>query len=502
VLVEHEVDSSFLALPLRDLADAALTRCAELGASAASCRVDRVRTGRLLLHDGALRGSQDVTDTALAVRLLRDGTPGFAAVTELTPAAAARAAEQAVAVAGAARALRGTPVEWVDEPVYRDARWVSPYEIDPFDVPESERAALLAGWSRELLAAPVVVHVLAKVTAVRENKFYADLSGTVTTQQRIRLHPQVLAVGAADGASQTLRTLGPPSARGWEYVSGAGWDWAGELAELPEHLAGKLRARPVRPGRYDLVLDPSHLWLTVHESIGHATELDRALGHEMSYAGGTFATVDGLGSLRFGSPLLTVTGDRTARHGLATVGFDDEGVAAQAWTLIDAGVLTGMQCDRGTARALGLDRSNGCAFAESGAHVPLARLPNVSVRPGPDGRGTGALIAGVTDGIYLVGSNSWSIDTQRKSFQFTAQRCFRIRNGRLDGQLSGVAYQADTTEFWGGLSALGGAQTYQVFGADLCGKGQPVQAAAASHGCPSAVFRGVRVIDTGDGRAP
>ncbi|WP_368077479.1 TldD/PmbA family protein [Actinomadura sp. WMMB 499] len=362
-------------------------------------------------------------------------------------------------------------------------------------MPPADRTAALVEWSGRLLAAPEVGHVLAKLRCTRESKFYADLAGTVTVQQRVRIHPMLHALGVhpRTGAGAALRTLGPPTGRGLEYLDGEGWDWDAEIAGLPELLGAKLAAPAVRPGRYDLVIDPSNLWLTLHETVGHATELDRALGHEAAYAGTTFATPDLLGSLRYGSEAMNVTADRTAEHGLATVGFDDEGVAAQEWDLVTGGVLTGFQTDRGTAPLVGAGRSTGCAYAESGLHAPLQRMPNVSLRPAPGGPSTEELIGGVADGLYIVGSGSWSIDDRRRGFQFTAQRCHRIRGGRLAGQVNDVAYQGDTIGFWTSLRAVGGPADHRVFGADLCGKGQPVQTAAASHGSPAAVFEGVRV---------
>ncbi|MEV4694769.1 TldD/PmbA family protein [Micromonospora echinospora] len=494
-----EIDDSFLALPLARLADAALSRARERGARYAALRVQRVRSGRTVVHDGALRASEEETETGLAVRVLHRGAWGFAATPELTPEAAVRACDDALELARACADVGGAPVALAPEPAYPAATWRSPYRINPFEVPESERAELLSHWCAGLLAHGSVAHVLARVSAAQENTYYADLGGTGVTQQRVRVHPQVLAVGRhpRDGGVQTLRTVGPPVARGWEYLHGEGWDWAGELAELPALLAEKTQAPPVRPGRYDLVIDPSQLWLTIHESVGHATEYDRALGHEMSYAGGTFATPDAAGRLRYGSSLMTVDADRSAAHGLATVGFDDEGVAAQSWPLIEAGVLAGFQHDRASAAQAGLPRSSGCAYAESYRHTPMARMPNVSLRPAVGGPDTAALIAGVTDGFYLAGSDSWSIDMRRRQFQFTAQRWHRIRNGRLAGQVSGAAYQAETTAFWSALCGLGGEGTWLLSGADMCGKGQPVQASAASHGCPAAVFRGIDVVDTG-----
>ncbi|MEU6038433.1 TldD/PmbA family protein [Actinomadura sp. NPDC047616] len=485
----------FDALPLPDLADAALGRAAGLGARHAAVLVTRVRTGTDLLYDGRPAGGHDATDTALGVRVIRDGVQGFASTDDIGTSAAADAAARAVSRARACRAITAVPSDPVDEPVHRDTGWSSPCRVDPFGVPRAERARRLADWSRRLLAHRPVTHVHAKLVAVREEKFYADLAGTVTVQRRVRIHPQVTVLGVGPGTAASLRTAGPPTARGLEYLDGDGWDWDAELAALPGHLAGKLRAPAVEPGERTLVIDPSNLWLTVHESVGHATELDRALGHEAGYAGTTFADPAARGVLRYGAKPMNVTADRTAEHGLATVGYDDEGVAAQAWDLVRDGVLTGFQLDRSTARLAGAERSNGCAYAESARHVPLPRMPNVSLCPAPDGPSTEELISDVTDGLYLVGSGGWSIDTERRTFQFTAQRCHRIRRGRLAGQVRDVAYQADTLAFWNSLCAVGGPADYRLFGADLCGKGQPVQVAAASHGCPPAVFHRVRVVN-------
>jgi TldD protein len=257
-----------------------------------------------------------------------------------------------------------------------------------------------------------------------------------------------------------------------------------------------VKAPSVEAGRYDLVIDPSNLWLTIHESIGHATELDRALGYEAAYAGTSFATPDQLGSLRYGSPIMNVTGDRVVGHGLATIGYDDEGVATQQFDIVRDGVLVGYQLNRQMARANGMGRSNGCAFADSPGHIPLQRMANVSLQPAPDGPTTADLISGVERGIYILGDRSWSIDMQRYNFQFTGQQFFRIENGRLAGQLRDVAYQATTTNFWGSMEAVGGPETYVLGGAFNCGKGQPGQVAAVSHGCPSALFRGVNVLST------
>jgi TldD protein len=494
----RSVDDDFTALPLRLLTDAALQRARDLGAEHADLRVERVRRSDLTLRDGRLSGSSDTTDAGLAVRVVVDGTWGFSATAELTDAAAVAAAEQAVAMARVSQPLSTERVELAGEPVHQGS-WVSSYRIDPFSVPVGEQQALLEQWSGQLLGAGVD-HVDAEQGAVKEQKLYADMAGTYTVQQRVRVQPVVTVVVTSSEGMESMRSLAPPAGRGWEYVGGSpadgAWDWAGELEQLPTLVIEKLKAPSVEPGQYDLVIDPSNLWLTIHESIGHATELDRALGYEAAYAGMSFATPDQLGSLRYGSDLMNVTGDRTVEHGLATTGWDDEGVATQQFDIVKDGTLVGYQLDRRIARLTGLERSNGCAFADSPSHVPIQRMANVSLRPAPDGPSTDEIIAGVERGYYVVGDKSWSIDMQRYNFQFTGQRFYRIENGQLAGMVKDLAYQATTTDFWGSMARVGGPQTWVLGGAFNCGKGQPGQVAAVSHGCPSALFTGVRVLNT------
>jgi TldD protein len=490
------IDPEFTAYPLRQLAEAARSRAAELGAGHADFRAERIRGQRISLSDARLETLYDTDDVGLAVRVIVDGSWGFAAAVDLTTEAAIQAAEEAVEVARVAAAISTERIELAAEPAHGEVTWVSSYEIDPFTVSVADKVELLSGWSAGLLAPAGISHVDATLLQVKECKFYSD--GTTTAlQQRVRVHPELTAVSVEpSGRFETMRTLAPPAGRGYEYLTGTGWDFPAELSEIPDLLAAKLAAPSVQPGRYDLVVDPSNLFLTIHESIGHATELDRALGYEAAYAGTSFATVDKLDTLQYGSPIMHVTGDRIAEHGLATIGYDDEGVAGQSFDLIAGGILTGYQLDRRMATLQGLPRSNGCAFADSPGHMPMQRMANVSLQPEAGGPSTAELIAGVTDGIYIVGDKSWSIDMQRYNFQFTGQRFFRIRNGQLAGQLRDVAYQATTTDFWNSMEAVGGPQTYVLGGAFNCGKGQPGQVAPVSHGCPSVVMRGVRILNT------
>ena len=490
------VDPAFTDLPLRALADAALSRASDLGCTWADLRVERVREGLRSFRDVALESSTDHATLGLAVRVVHDGVWGFAAGIDMTVDGAARLAERAVATAKVSKPLTPHRVELADEPVHADRTWVSAYETDPFEVDEAERSARMLELSAALLAGAGVSHTTASLHLVAENKFFANLAGTTTTQQRVRVQPSLTAVSVGDHGFATMRTLAPPAGRGWEYLTGTGWDFDAEVAEMPALLAEHAAAPSVDAGRYDLVIEPSNLFLTIHESIGHATELDRALGYEAAYAGTSFATFDQLGSLHYGSEVMHVTGDRVVEHGLATIGYDDEGVAGTRFDIIRDGTLVGYQLNRQMAAEKGLGPSNGCAYADSPGHLPMQRMPNVSLAPAAGGPSSEELISRVDRGLYVVGDKSWSIDMQRYNFQFTGQRFYRIEGGRLAGQVKDVAYQATTTDFWGSMEAVGGEQTYLLGGAFNCGKGQPGQSAPVSHGAPVALFRGVNVLNT------
>jgi TldD protein len=504
-VTNRDVDHDFLALPLQQCQDAALSRARELGAEHADVRVVRLQNSSINLRDARLDGNVTAVDSGLSVRVLVDGCWGFAATGEISATAAARVAERAVTMAKVSAPLVTQRVVLAPEPVHV-GNWVSAYDIDPFDVPEADRIGLLAEYSRTLLSHDAVAHTDARVLAVKEQTFYADLAGTRTVQQRVRIEAEftAVAIDGDTGSFETMTTTAPPVGRGWEYLTGGGqtvggaraWNWDDELTRLPALLAEKLHAPSVEAGRYDLVIDPTNLWLTIHESIGHATELDRALGYEANYAGTSFATPDKLGSLQYGTALMNVIGDRTVTHGLSTVGWDDEGVGAQEWDIVKDGVLVGYQLDRSMAAEFELARSNGCAYADSATHTAIQRMPNVSLKANPEGPSLDDLIGGVDDGIYIVGDKSWSIDMQRFNFQFTGQQFHKIKGGKLVGQVKDVAYQATTTDFWGSMTVVGGPSTYLLGGAFNCGKGQPGQVAPVSHGCPAALFENVNVLNS------
>jgi len=490
------VDADFLSLPLAATADAAIAAGTAAGASYVDVRIERTRTGVLQLRDAKPETQADDSIFGIGVRVIVAGTYGFASSPEVSVESAKRLAETAVAMAKTSKPLATEFVELAPEPSYANQIWRSSYQLDPFEIPDTQKIARLTELSEQLLKSKAVNHAQAYTMYVKEQKYFANSAGTSTTQQRVRMQTQIEAISVGDHGFESMRTLAQPAGYGWEWMGNEIWNWDQEIAELPDLLAAKVAAPSVQPGKYDLLIHPSNLWLTIHESIGHATELDRALGYEANYAGTSFATVDKLGKLQYGTPLMNVTGDRVTEHGLSTVAYDDEGVAAQQWDIIKDGVLVGYQLDRRIAAKAGQDRSNGCAFADSPAHVPIQRMPNVSLQPNPTGPDLDGLISGIENGILIKGDKSWSIDMQRYNFQFTGQQFHHIKNGKIVGQLKDVAYQATTTDFWGSMIAVGGPSTYVLGGAFNCGKGQPGQVAAVSHGCPAAVFQNINVLNT------
>jgi TldD protein len=263
--VSHPVDPAFLALPLRAAADAALQAARDAGATHADLRLERLRGQDISMRDGRLQSLSDNVTIGLAVRVVHDGTWGFASSADVTVDEAVRLAREAVAVAKTSRPLNTQPVELADEPVYDDVTWVSAYDIDPFSVDPTDKVALFEAWSRRLLESDEVDHVDVSLEQALEGKFYADTAGTMTTQQRVRLQPQVTGTRVDPGGGfETMRTLAAPVGRGWEYLTNGQYDWDDELAQLPERLVEKAKASSVEPGRYDLVIDPSNLWLTIH----------------------------------------------------------------------------------------------------------------------------------------------------------------------------------------------------------------------------------------------
>jgi TldD protein len=479
------------------LADAALGYAKAHGASYADFRLCRYQNEFLLAKERRLEESAIGVSAGFAVRVLLDGTWGFASSPLATEAEVKKAVAAAVEVARASQPLQARKFVLEDIPAHQ-GEWHMPMKIDPFTVATDEKVNKLLAINDAALKAGAN-YATAMMAFVREEKFFASSTGSVIEQSRVRIIPdtEVTVIDSSSGNFATRAGLSAPRGSGYEYI--LGYDFIGEAARASEQAREKLKAKPVEPGHYDLVLDPTNLWLTIHESVGHPTELDRALGWEANFAGTTFCTPDKLGKLQYGSHLMNIRADRSQEGGLSTVGYDDDGVRSlgSEFSIIENGVFVNYQMAIGQAQLIGRTTSNGCAFAESWSAFPIQRMPNVSLQPNPNTCSLDDLFSGVKRGIYIVGNGSWSIDQQRHNFQFGGQVFYEIKDGKLGGMLRDVAYQGSTVEFWNSMDGIGDKSTYFLGGASNCGKGQPEQSAPVSHGAVPARFRQVAVLNTG-----
>ncbi|MEZ5308764.1 MAG: TldD/PmbA family protein [Pyrinomonadaceae bacterium] len=477
------------------IAEAALKTAKSLGAEYCDVRVNRYRIQSLNAREKQIQRVSEGVNQGFGVRVLYKGTWGFAASSKATVAEARRIAETAFQIAKANSAVQTRKVVLAPtKPV--EGKWNSEFKIDPFDVGMNEKIQFLLEMNDAALSVSGVSFVNSSVVWVNEQKYLATSDGSRVEQYLIRGVPSfsVTAVDRAKGDFETRNSLGQGLAAGWEYTKD--YDWIGEAKKAGEEAVMKLSAKPIEAGTYDLVLDPSHLFLTIHESVGHSTELDRALLWEANYAGTSFLTPDKTGKLKFGSDIVNFVADRNQKHGLATVGWDDEGVPSQDWHLVKDGMFVGWQTTRDLAPLVGEKASRGCLHADSWSSVAFPRMPNVSLTPAKNDVSVDELVRDVEKGIMIFGRGSYSIDQQRYNFQFGGQTFWEISKGKVSGMLRDVAYQSKTTDFWGACDGLGGKSTYVLPGTFSDGKGQPGQSSAVSHGCPAARFRAINVLNT------
>jgi TldD protein len=484
----------------------ALDAATRAGASYADVRIGRNRNNAVNTREQQVTNVLESDTMGCGVRVLVDGCWGFAATQELTSDAVGRAAQEAAAIARANRVAMGRRVELAPAPSLGDRTWRSSYTIDPFTVSLEEKVGLLLKANAEAMKARNVRFVTSGLSFVKEERNYANTEGSVITQDYVRSWVTLAATAvSSDGFAQRGPEVVQPMGRGWEYVLEA--DVAGNALGWGEEAAEKLSAKSVDVGRYDLILHPSQLFLTIHESLAHPTELDRAMGYEANYAGTSFIAPprDVLGKLKLGPEHMNLVGNRSEEGALATIGYDDDGVQPDEFHIVKNGIFNDYQTTREQAPWLAWWytqngqplRSHGCSYAQSWADVQFQRMPNVSLQPGEQDLSWDDLIAATDRGIAMIGRSSYSIDQQRYNAQFGAQLCYEIRGGKIVGQLKDVAYQMRTPDFWNAMDLIGGTSSYEFGGTFNDGKGQPSQANAVSHGCPPVRVRNQTVINTG-----
>lgn len=489
---------------LEKLSAVALNEAKRLKATYCDIRILRTRTQQVSVFLNPERGTNKTLEVPYAidagtfgfgVRVIVNGAWGFSCSPFVNTAEIVRITGEAVSVAKANSVLQAKPIELAPVVAYR-TRWATPNEKDPFTVPLPEKLDLIRAAAREVKKNDRIFSSGARLSFRSEDKYFASTEGSSIQQLYLQSGggTSANAIDSARGLSKSRGFQAPPATAGYEIVPVM--NLLENAARIREEVLEHLAAPPVTPGKKDLVLLPTHLWLTIHESLGHSTELDRALGYEANYAGTSFLTPDKLGKLRVGSDIVNVWGDRTNDRGLATIGYDDDGVKTTKFPLIEKGIFTHYQTIRDQAHLIGEKESRGCCYADSWASVPFQRMPNVWLEPGPRETDLESLISGVEDGILIDGDGSFSIDQQRYNFQFGGDAFWEIKGGKRGGMLRSVAYQAKTTDFWNSCDAIAGPAYFAQYGALNDGKGEPVQLNAVSHGCSPARFRQINVIRT------
>ena len=497
----------------KKLADVALNTATSLGATYCDVRIGRYLNQYVITREDKVENLVNTESYGAGIRVIADGAWGFMAVDQLTPDAVAKATKEAVRIAKANAALQSEPVILAPQKGVGEVSWKTPLTKNAFEVPIADKVALLMDVNKAALKAGANF-VNSLLFQVNEQKYFASTDGSYIDQDVHRIWPvfQATAIDEKTGKFARRASLSTPCGRGYDYLDALpsgkrpgvttrytdSYDMIEDATAAGAQVREILAAKSVVPGQYDLVLDPSHLWLTIHESIGHATELDRVLGYEANYAGTSFATLDKYrsGNFKYGSPLVNIVADKLQPGSLGAVGYDDEGVPAKKWDLIKDGILVNYQKTRDQAHIIGQKEGDGCSYADNWSNVQFQRMPNVSLQPGKEPLTPAEMIKGVEKGVYIIGNGSFSIDQQRYNFQFGGQLFYEIKNGEIAGMLRDVAYQSNTQEFWNSCVAICDKSDYALGGSFFDGKGQPGQVSAVSHGSSTARFKGVNVINT------
>lgn len=495
------------------LADVALNAARSKGATYTDIRIGRYLNQFIVTREDKVQNIVNTESYGCGIRVIANGGWGFAATDKMDNDSIAKAAELAVAIAKENSRLLSEPVRLAPQKGYGEVSWKAPIEKNAFEVPIKEKADLLLSVNAVAMKGGAD-YITSLLGLVNEQKYFASSDGSYIDQDIHRIWPAffITAIDKATGKFETRNTLSTPMGMGYEYLDARPQDKIQSVTTLYKgrydmfedaknagvQAKEKLTAKSIEPGKYDVVLDPSHLWLTIHESVGHPTELDRVLGYEANFAGTSFLTLDKWETKKFnfGNKLVNIVADKTQVGSLGAVGYDDEGVKCGKWDIIKDGILVNYQTIRDQAHILGLDASQGCCYADNWSSVQFQRMPNISLQPGTEKKSVDDLIKGVEKGIYIIGDGSFSIDQQRYNFQFGGQLFYEIKNGKIVGMVKDVAYQSNSQEFWNSCGGIADERDYRLGGAFGDGKGQPPQSNAVSHGCATARFNGVNVINT------
>ncbi|GAA4272470.1 TldD/PmbA family protein [Aquimarina gracilis] len=522
LLVGNDISAEALLNPGMDiaikkkLADIALNTAKSLGASYADARIGRYLNQYVFTREDKVQNVVNTESFGIGIRVVANGTWGFASTNDVTEKGIKKATDQAVAIAKANSKIQKVPVKLAPVQSHGEVTWKTPIKKDFKEVPVSEKVDLLLSANAAALKNGANF-VNSALFMVNEQKYFASTDGSYIDQDVHRIWPtfNVTAIDRASNKFKSRQAMSAPMGMGYEYMDGLAseklqgpeglklyrnsYDMVEDATMAAKQAKERLTAKSVEAGKYDLVLEPNHLGLTIHESVGHPLELDRVLGYEANYAGTSFATLDKWKSknFKYGSDIVNLVADKTQVGSLGAVGYDDEGVKTKKWDLVRNGILTNYQAIRDQVHMIDQNESHGCCYSQSWNDVQFQRMPNVSLEPGKEKYSIDDMIKDVEKGIYIAGRGSYSIDQQRYNFQFGGTVFYEIKNGKIVGMLDDVAYQSNTQEFWNSCTKICDESDYRMFGSFFDGKGQPSQISAVSHGSSTTRFNNVNVINTG-----
>jgi TldD protein len=514
--VEALLESPIDRAQKKQLADVALNTARSAGATYTDVRIGRYLNQFISTRESRVQGITSTESFGVGIRVIANGTWGFASTNNVTADGIKSATLRAVAIAKANSKFQKEPVKLAPTPAVGEVVWNTPIQKNPLEVPVSEKVDLLLSANSAAIKAGAQF-VTSNLFQINEQKYFASTDGSYIDQDVHRLWPnfQVQAIDRAAGKFKSRSEMAAPRGMGYEYlipkaadkIEGPGgmifykdsYDIIEDATIAAKQAKEMIAAKSVEPGKYDIVLEPNHLGLTIHESVGHPLELDRILGYEANYAGTSFATLDKLqsGNFNYGSKQVNIFADKLQPGSLGAVGYDDEGVKCKRWDLIKEGVFVNVEAIRDQVHILGQKESHGCCYSQSWSDVQFQRMPNVSLAPGKEKYSVNQMIKDVDKGIFIAGRGSYSIDQQRYNFQFGGGVFFEIKGGQIVGLLNDVAYQANTQEFWNSCVKVCDESDYRLFGTFSDGKGQPSQASAVSHGSSTSRFNDINVINTG-----
>lgn len=514
--VEELLNPGLSVAQKKQLADVALNTAKGMGATYADARIGRYLNQYVFTREEKVQNVVNTESFGIGIRVIANGTWGFSSTNDVSAEGIKKATELAIGIARANSKIQNDPVQLAPVQAHGEVSWKTPIIRNSMEVPVSEKADLLLTANAKAMENGAN-YINSALFMVNEQKYFASTDGSYIDQDVHRIWPfmSVTAIDPKAGKFKTRQGLSAPMGLGYEYmtpdpnetIKGLGgvdlyrnrYDIIADATAAAQQAKEKLSAKSVEPGKYDLVLDPNHLGLTIHESVGHPLELDRVLGYEANYAGTSFATIDKWKTKEFqyGSDIVNLVADKTQLGSLGAVGFDDEGVKCKEWDLVKNGVLVNYQAIRDQVHMIDQDESHGCCYSQSWNDVQFQRMPNVSLKAGTEKYSPEDMLKDVEKGIYIVGRGSYSIDQQRYNFQFGGTLFYEIKDGKIAGMLDDVAYQSNTQEFWNSCAKICDESDYRMFGSFFDGKGQPSQISAVSHGSATTRFNGVNVINTG-----